>query len=560
MLIDGIAGLDARTPRVIVAGSGPVGLALATDLARRGHSVLMLESGGRSANPHVQQLSAADLQEPARHDDMSVAVARRLGGSSNLWGGRCVPYDPLDFEPRPHVAARWPIGYDEVSRYHERAVRATHSGAAIFTADELLAGEGDAFSPDGLERWVNTQGAHVVHRQAIAADRALEVRTHATLAAMIFDEGGRVVAAEIAHSLTGARVTIGVERLVIAAGGLETARLLLAAQRTAPGRFGAPDGPLGRYYMGHVIGEIADVVFPSAEVAAKFDFYIDRHGSYVRRRISPSRRTQGEHDLLNSAFWPVVAPVADPRHGSAILSMVYLAMSYGPLGRLLTAEAIRRRHVPDKPAGRLRHIANVVTGAPSALAFSAQFLKRRYAQAERLPGFFMPNKANRYGLSYHSEHAPDAASRVWLTGQTDRLGLPSLAIDLRFGEQDVDSLVRTHDLLGAWLADKGLGRIEYRVPPADRGAAILAQAAHGTHQVGLTRMGAHRREAVVDRNLACFDAPNLYLASSSVLPTSSQANPTFTAVALALRLADHLADEISRPAACATSEASVVSG
>ena len=70
--------------------------------------------------------------------------------------------------------------------------------------------------------------------------------------------------------------------------------------------------------------------------------------------------------------------------------------------------------------------------------------------------------------------------------------------------------------------------------------AVLAQAAHGTHQVGLTRMAASPATGVVDKNLATFDAPNLYVASASVLPTSGQANPTFTAVALAIRLAHHL--------------------
>ena len=35
--------------------------------------------------------------------------------------------------------------------------------------------------------------------------------------------------------------------------------------------------------------------------------------------------------------------------------------------------------------------------------------------------------------------------------------------------------------------------------------------------------------------------PNLYIAGTSVLPTGSASNPTFTALALALRLADHLA-------------------
>lgn len=550
MLIDGVAGLGATRPPVIVAGAGPVGLALATDLARQGVDVLLLESGGALAEPEVQALSDAELVEPGRHDEMSVAVARRLGGSSNLWGGRCVPYDPIDFADRDHVAARWPIGYETLLPYWDRAARAMRCGASVFEADERLAPEASPdFTADTLERWVNVQAAQAVHRDAIAAGPRLEVRSHATLVGLDIAEDGRVTAAEVAHSLSGERVRIPVNRLVLAAGGVETTRLLLAARRQRPRLFGGEAGPLGRYYMGHVIGEIADIVFASGETARAFDFRVDAHHSYVRRRIVPRATTQLHHALLNAAFWPVVPPVADARHGSAILSLVYLALSYGPLGRRVVAEAIRRRHIVPPPhgGGRLRHIANVATGLPSALAFSASFLRRRHDRAVRLPGFFVLNAANRYGLSFHAEHAPNRQSRVWLAGGTDRLGLPSLKIDLRFADQDAESLIRTHDLLATWLGDSGLGRIEYRMPMAERGHAIMAQAAHGTHQIGLTRMAGSARDGVVDSDLRTFDAPNLHVASCSVLPTSGQANPTFTAVALALRLADHLVAELARP-------------
>jgi choline dehydrogenase-like flavoprotein len=541
VVIDGIEGLgDARRP-LVIAGAGPVGLALATELARRKVPVVLLESGGRSANRTVQQLSDAELTDPARHDDMSVAVARRLGGSSNLWGGRCLPYDAVDFEPRDWVDARWPIGVEAIRPYLPAAVAATRSGAPVYHTDEpLTPGSDPSFTADALERWVNVQAAQDVHGHAIRHDPLLEVRTHATLVGTHFADSGAVEAIEVADSRSGERVRVPVATLVIAGGGLETTRLLLAAQRDAPDRFGGPEGALGRYYMGHLIGEIADIVFRDDDATTAFDFTVDAHGSYVRRRIVPTMETQLRHRLLNSAFWPVVPPVADPRHHSAILSMVYLALSYQPFGNLVVAEAIRRRHVPQRPTERLRHLRNVAAGVPSAVAFAADFLRRRHARV-RLPGFFAHNPSHRYGLSFHAEQAPSRDSRVWLSGRCDRLGVPSLAIDLRFSDADVASLLATHDLLEGWLGSTGLGRIEYRGPREERAAAVMKIAAHGTHQIGLARMGTNRREAVVDADCRTFDAPNLFLAGSAVLPTSSQANPTLTAVALALRLADHLA-------------------
>jgi glycine/D-amino acid oxidase-like deaminating enzyme len=549
MLIDGLDGLAGQHFPVVVIGSGPVGLSLAVALARRGVGCAVLESGGLRADEQAQSLSDADLAEPLVHDDMRIAVARRLGGTSTLWGGRCLPLDPIDFADRPWVDASWPIDHSELMAWMPAAAAATGSGAPVYRADTLWPDADSGFSADHLERWVNVQSSATVFKHDIAENRQLHVHTHATVVGIDFAANGRASAVEVAHTLSGERVRLPVKHLVLAMGGLETTRLLLAAARDTPGRFGSNGGPLGRHYMAHVVGEIADIVFRDPATALAMDFAIDRHGSYARRRFVASDATQVQAELLNTAFWPVVPPVADPRHRNAILSMVYLALRDRRLGNLVVAEAIRRRHIPDPPGPILPHLANVVTGLPGALAFSADFLRRRHARAHRLPGFFVRNPAGRYGLAYHGEHAPSVASRVDLTAGVDRLGLPKLAIDLRFAERDAASIVRSHDLLDGWLRRNAIGAIEYRDPAERRGAAVLSQAAHGTHQIGLARMARDADKGVVSPTLTTFHSSNLHLAGSAVFPTSGQANPTLTAVALGLRLADHLATQVERGAA-----------
>jgi GMC oxidoreductase/FAD dependent oxidoreductase len=539
MIYETFDGLTDVSHDVCIVGAGPVGISLAVELNLLGLSVLLLESGRKTADTYIQELSNAYIVSPEIHDDMSIAVARQLGGTSNLWGGICLRFDPIDFVPRPGlVDARWPITYEELLPYYDRACWHTQSGAPVYELPiSGVTTDDDAFSFHTLERAANEQRSQVIHRKALASSTGIDVRLSATVVGLNFEADGLIKSVEIVRPDGSQRRRLPVRNLVIATGGLESTRLLLAAQRDAPNRFGGADGPLGRYYMGHVIGDIAEIVFSNATLDGAFDFFIDSHGSYVRRRFVPSQRTQLRENILNSAMFPIIPPVADVQHGSAILSLVYLALAYRPLARLIVAEAIRKRHIPPEPVDLAGHLLNVVKGLPSAIASSSDFLWHRYITKLRLPGFFIRSNSLRYRLAYHSEQTPQPDSRVTLSGELDRTGLAKIRVDLRFHDNDASSVVRTHELLSDWLTRNGFGHLEWNAPAGHRVNAVLAQAKHGTHQIGTIRMGANRSDGIVDRNLRTFDSANLFIASTAVLPTSGQANPTLTAIALAMRLA-----------------------
>lgn len=543
MIAHHLEGLDEVRHDVCIVGAGPVGITLALELSRAGCSVLLLESGGEAPSAEATALSAAEIVDPARHDAMEIAVARRLGGTSNLWAGRCQPLDPIDFEPRALVGdARWPFDLDALRPYYEQACAYAHCGRPVFRAPIADVAVGDcAFDPDRLERFSNRPSFRVAYGRELSREPRVDLRVGSTVVEARFAQNGRVEAITVARP-DGRRREIGVRRLVLACGGLESTRLLLSFRRDGLERFGGPEGPLGRTYMGHVIGEVADIVFSSEAAEAAYDFFLDGNGSYARRRLIPSDGLQRAGSLPNLSFWPVVPPSADPAHGSAILSAILLTLSIEPLGRRLIAEAIRKRHVPAE-FERWPHVVNVLRGLPAAAAYLPRFFYRRYVSPMRLPGFFVRNRARTYGLSYHAEHLPDPSSRVTLSRETDGLGLPRLSVDLRFSAVDAKGVARAHDELGSWLARTGLGEMRLRQRPEDTEGAILAKAAHGTHQIGTTRMGADRHQGVVDADLRSFDCANLFVVGSSVFPTSGQANPTLTALALGLRLADHIADE-----------------
>lgn len=523
-----------------VIGSGPAGLVLALEAAKAGLKVLVLESGGVTPDPRQQALSDAEIADPARHDPMAIAVARRLGGTSNLWAARCQPFDPIDFEDRPGLhGALWPVSHAEIRPWYAKALAYLAAGEDVFQAPVPGLGPvDDAFDPTRLERFSNVPAIQKHFARELQESERIDIRLNSTVVDLHLEEGAirrlTVVDGE------DRRHEVPVSRVALACGGLETTRQLLALQSKHPTLFGGPEGPLGRFYMGHIIGEVADIVFTSETADAAYDFFLDGHGSYARRRIVPSDALQRAKGLPNVCFWPVVPPVADARHRSGILSMVCLAFAIGPLGRLLVPEAIRKRHIPEQ-LDWLAHVRNVLADLPRTALYLPRFFWQRYFAAMRLPGFFLRNAGRRYGLSYHAEQSPDPDSRVRLAGTADRTGLPRLAIDYRFTRSDAEALMRAHRALGDWLVRNGIGRLEYRQPEEETVDAILAIAAHGTHQIGTARMAERPEDGVVDRDLRCFGIDNLFVASSATFPTSGLCNPTLSIAAFSARLAEHLA-------------------
>jgi choline dehydrogenase-like flavoprotein len=207
--------------------------------------------------------------------------------------------------------------------------------------------------------------------------------------------------------------------------------------------------------------------------------------------------------------------------------------------------------IPGTPYGRTTvspkgdHVRNMLRHPLDTGRFVVGFGSRRFlTRGRRAPGFFVFNRKNRYPFQYHAEHLPNRASRVTLTDEVDRLGMPKLAIDLRFTSADVDGVVRAHRHWDEYLRSTGVGRLDYADP--DVAATVERRLGGGFHQVGTTRMSEAPEDGVVDGDLRVHSVENVYVASSSTFVTSGQANSTFMIVAFAVRLADRLAGLVGR--------------
>src|SRR3954454_5125098 len=523
-----------------------MGIVTAVEVAREGFDVLVVESGGTRFRQDAQSLGDPAELDRAHHSDLSVSTRRQLGGASVLWGGRCVPYDPADFDQREFADnLRWPVSYDEVARWFPPACDWLRCGPPLFVAGEVPELRGRTLVPglpDGdvttsaLERWslpVNF-GRH--HAAALRDSTRLRVVTGLTCVEISCDDGERVASLET-RTLDGRAVRVRARKYVVACGGLETTRLLMASDRQHPGGIGNHSGHLGRWYMAHVDGRIARARFTTPPQETIYGYEQDAEGVFLRRRFAFSREHLREHDLPNFAAWLVNPELADPSHASPVLSLAYLTL-VSPLGSMVASEQFRNNlTLRVRPGSRRAHVRNVARAPGTAARFAVDRLGERVRRRRRPPGYFVYSPANTYPLHYHAEQAPSADSRVTLAEETDPLGMRRLSVDLRFTQRDVDGVIRAHRHIDEYLRAHDVGRLEYLTD--DLEASVRVQANGGRHQLGTTRMSERSEDGVVDGNLAVHGFDDLFVASSSTFPTSGQAGPMLTGVAFALRPADH---------------------
>jgi hypothetical protein len=538
---------------ICVIGGGPAGLVTALELARHGHDVIVLESGKLHAEPSAQNLAIADVADASRHAPMAIAVQRRLGGTSGIWGGRCVPLDPIDFAKRPHVAGPgWPIPRESISVHHARACEYLLAGAADFSLPAGLARQADAIVPgfrDGdvlgstLERWCLPTDLGREYRSRLKDCRSIRVHLGLTCTELALAPRADAVGHAVVRNLQGGQAIVRAQHFVVATGGIEAVRLLQNSGLASTGGLGNHGGWLGVGYMGHVSGKIADVHFNTDPNQTISGFERDAEGVYCRRRFTIAARIQMQEELQNCALWLDNPPPADARHRNGILSVAYLALSTPPFAGALAPAAIRSAMIehPHR-SGRAHHVMNMLKDLPATAAFVPTFLWRRYMGRRRLPGFFLHNRANQYALHYHAEQARNTASRITLGTHRDAVGMLRARVDLRYCGADYRSVRRTHEVLDRYLRRLGVGRLEYRTGELEE--SIAAQARDGFHQLGGTAMSAQAEDGVVDMDCRVHGLANLHIASSSVFPTSGQANPTLTIVGLAIRLAGHLHQQL----------------
>jgi choline dehydrogenase-like flavoprotein len=487
--------LDARTLKendleadICIAGGGAAGMTLALDLRASGLSVVLLESGGFRREAEAQRLSNGTMIGINTWNLRSMRI-RALGGATGHWEGWCRPLMPHDFEQRDYVPnSGWPIGYSDLLPWYARACKTLEIGPFEWDARARAKAMGAALLPTGAaieHRYYQfsppTRFARV-YGGALEKAENVRVIAHANVADIRLDQNLGHVESFTCRTLAGTEFRVQAGRYVLALGGIENARVLLASRSQRPEGVANGYDVVGRYFMEH----------PHYYGSVRLTLSSTLDLSFFRRHASDLKRADGTAvDILSA-----LALTAEVAHGERLLNF---AATFQPPGK------------------------NSDTGDLSAATTHALVARGR--------GTFQGGE-----LSLRAEQSPLPESRITLAEELDEVGMPRVLLDWRIAQQDNMQMRRALVILGRELGASGIARAWI---PGDA-SQFRWRPSPGGHHMGTTRMGLDAATSVVDANCRAHQVENLYIAGSSVFPTGGEANPTLTIVALAHRLADTL--------------------
>ncbi len=525
---------------ICIIGTGPAGIVVCAELLSANLRICMLESG--------------DLQKTVRGNQLRTVVSagiaikeysreRLIGGTSATWAGLSAPLDEIDMSHRSFLKVPgWPISRNELVPYWEQAALRYRFPTQHTYVEFASVKQSDAFQPSWQQlhekiflaaakpQRFGTEYRHILNHKDV------EVLYNATVVGLE-GKGAEVTHAKV-FSSTQDIYHIRARAFVVATGGIENARLLLASANICNKGLGNEHDQVGRYFLNHPKNNYGVIALTQAVSDVPYFFGCLRNGyaGYAGLRIN--EEIQHRLGLMNSyvRFEPLFP--WSGRQGVEVVIFLVKNMQ----GLLHSWMRMKRGTVA------IRSYAE--TGDDSALQNNEKSMRDWFRLAffviKDFPAVMwycyyriFSHKAppiKKIQLRNFMEMEPDPDNRVTLSEKIDIHGQRIPHVSHVPTERDRTSVIALHDYIAKELTLSGIGRLESDLVnekswPIDQDAS---------HHLGTTRMGDDPRTSVVDRNLKLHAIKNVYCAGGSVFSTGGCANPTFTICALSIRLAEHL--------------------
>jgi choline dehydrogenase-like flavoprotein len=511
---------------VCIVGAGMAGLIAATRLARdKRLRIIVVESGLRTVDPTVATLNEVE-NAGAKYDGALLGRSRALGGTSLMWSGKLLPLSPSDMLPRPYLDLEgWPLDSAELDSYRQEIEAFMEIGNEPYEGDISEDLEPQGILPrddiDFCLRWPkrptrkNHNLAYIFRKEIESLDN-LEIWLGATASHFDFDLASKKITALSCINHAGKTLRVVANEYLIAAGTLETTRLLLLADRQSNGCISRDCDALGRYFNDHV-GVNAAAIRP-------------RDNALTNRILNDRIRPHSERHLHFE-----LRPEVQREHG---IGSAYfeIGAEYPDSSALTKAKEVVQRLKRGQVAIPYQDIQAILKDSPSLFWATQWRLMRKQ--------YYWPPNAGLH-IFIRIEQLPQWRNRISLSDQKDALQLPKLKLEWRKTDADERLFrVMVEKIDRYWKAHiSQVCDLQWRPEVLNSELGMAGLSMDLAHPAGSTRMGTRPSDSVVDPHLRVHRIPNLSVASASVFPSAGSANPTLTVMYLAMRAADAVAKQ-----------------
>jgi len=496
------------TGDICIIGAGAAGISIALEWMDSPYRVILLEGGGFDVESRMQDLyKGKNIGQ--RYYPLRSSRLHYFGGTTGHWAGYCSLLDSIDFKKRSWVDhSGWPLLPDELTPYYNRAWRTVQLESNHFDLEYWLKTDADLIPLPLNEKTIWNKmlqfspptrfGKH--YRSAIVNSKNIHLYTYANVVDIEANEPVSKINKVVTRNFQGKQLEVHARHFVLAGGAIQNARMLLAANRQAPGGLGNDHDLVGRYFMEHLEITAADLLMPDNHSMKLYRTWVYGE-TKVRAELAVTESKQEEFQLLN---------------GTMALT-------------------------PKEQASEVASIDSFPEDAEATV--------RMWDEVEKQ---FHKREANKKTFHFHEfelftrmEQSPNPLSRIQLINNVDELGVPLVSLDWKLNSLDKRSIRSSFELLGKEVGKAGIGRLRMRewLQDADDNE-WPSELGGGWHHMGTTRMADDPKQGVVDSNCKIHGLNNLYVAGSSCFATSGAANPTLSLIALSLRLSDHLKEQM----------------
>ena len=463
---------------ICIIGTGAAGITLGLELENSGKRIVMLEAGSMQKTETNQ--SFYDLENTSLPVDVNSRI-RTFGGTTTVWGGGWKPLDQMDFEKKDWVPfSGWPIKKETLVPYYER-------GAKMFDGPTL-----EEFKIATIHKFFKNRDHYILDTKDIKTTLLKmlprEKWNFAKSYQKFFEASFSV---EVFFNASVTKIVLDNKKKKVAEVIIQT--LLRKTFNVRAEHYIIACGGIENARL---------LIF--SEIGNKYDqvgrYYMD-HPKLVSGNIVPKK-----HHINLSLYWK-----EQDVSGLIIAGFQLSEEVQRSLGVLNSCIRLLPRYISDQ------YILSKLK--------TFRILMRSYTGISEVR------------VRNFMEQAPSPKNRVSLSNKKDILGNPLARVEWSLSALDKESLFALHIVLKKELERNNIGNL---ISPILDNKETFASVKDASHHMGTTRMGIDPKYSVVDENCRVHDVENLFIAGSSVFPTSGHANPTATIIALAIRLADYV--------------------